>query len=187
MAKDNGSLLIWAHPHWTGNDHNDPLVDICHGLEIYNHVSHCENGSGYALSHWDFQLQKRPNLFGFSVDDSHFIPGEPYWNGGWVMVNSASPAPDDLLKALKKGNFYSSQGPEFKKIECDNNMIRIETSPCMYARLIGPRRVGSSINGLEKGPFTEAVFETPSHWESARLEIEDAKGKLAWSNTVFIR
>jgi len=186
-AVKNGSLLIWAHPHWTGNSFDDGVMHPFHGLEVYNHVSHCENGSGSSLAHWDSMLEHRPDLLGFATDDAHFTQGEPYWNGGWIMVNCESRTERDLLTAIRSGNFYSSQGPDFKTITCNGDMVTVTTSPIMYARLIGPRREGYSINGLDSGPFTEAVFTVPPHWSTARIEIEDEQGKLAWTNPLFGR
>jgi hypothetical protein len=186
QARENGSLLVWAHPHWTGNRFDEKLGELCHGLEIYNHVSHCENGSGYALAYWDHRLKEQPDYLGFATDDTHFMPGEPFWNGGWIMVNAPSPAPDDLLEAIKRGNFYSSQNPLIYNLQFRAGTVTASTSPCLYARLIGPRREGYSINGLRSGPFTRASFAIPPDWKTARLEVEDANGKIAWTNPLFL-
>ena len=75
-ARAQGAVLIWAHPYWTGNSPGEGLRHNFHGMEIYNHSSHCENGSGYALSHWDSVLNRHPDSLGFATDDSHFIPGQ---------------------------------------------------------------------------------------------------------------
>lgn len=186
-AVKNGSLLIWAHPYWTGNTFDDGLGYPFHGLEIYNHSSHCENGSGSALAHWDSMLEHQPDLLGFATDDAHFTPGEPYWNGGWIMVNCENLTAGDLLTAIRSGNFYSSQGPDFRTITCSGGTVTVTTSPIIHARLIGPRRDGYRINGLDRGPFTEADFTIPPHWPTARIEIEDEHGKLAWTNPLFCR
>jgi hypothetical protein len=116
-ARAQGAVLIWAHPYWTGNTPGQGLRHNFHGMEIYNHSSHCENGSGYALSHWDSVLDRHPDVLGFATDDSHFVPGQQYWKGGWIMVNSASCTREEILYNIRHGNFYSSQGPEFKTIE----------------------------------------------------------------------
>jgi len=53
IAYSQEAVLIWAHPHWTGNSIREGIRHKFHGLEIYNHSSQCENGSGYALSYWE--------------------------------------------------------------------------------------------------------------------------------------
>lgn len=185
LAYSQGAVLIWAHPHWTGNSLREGMRHKFHGLEVYNHSSECENGSGYALSHWDGMLQHNPDFLGFATDDSHFIPGQPCWNGGWIMVNAASCTQQEILYNIRRGNFYSSQGPSFFSIEYGENTVKVATSPVTYIRLIGPRMSGQHINALDKEPIRQAEFELPPDWHSARLEIEDAAGKKAWSNPLW--
>jgi hypothetical protein len=184
-AYTQGAVLIWAHPHWTGNTPREGLRHKFHGMEVYNHSSQCENGSGYALSHWDSVLDRYPDFLGFATDDSHFVPGQSFWKGGWIMVNAAARSEEEILDGIRRGNFYATQGPEFKSIEYDRHTVKVETSPVIYARLIGPRRVGKWINVADKEPLLRAEFELPADWPYARLEIEDAAGKRAWSNPLW--
>ena len=181
-AREQGALIIWAHPHWTGNTVPEGMRHKFHGIEIYNHTSQCEIGKGYATTYWDTLLENKPNLLGFAVDDAHFTPGEPFWKGGWVMVNAPECTKKDILKSLFNGNFYSTQGPMFESIQLDGNKIFVSTSPVKYIRLIGPKSLGKWIvskgNGIRE-------FEIPSDWTYARLEIEDENGKRAWSNSLF--
>ena len=181
-AREQGALLIWAHPHWTGNTVPEGMRHKFHGIEVYNHTSQCEIGKGYATTYWDTLLENKPNLLGFAVDDAHFTPGEPFWKGGWVMVNAPECTKIAILKSLFKGNFYSTQGPMFESIQLNSNKIFVSTSPVKYIRLIGPKSLGKWIvskgNGIKE-------FEIPSDWTYARLEIEDENGKRAWSNSLF--
>jgi len=184
-AHSQGAVLIWAHPHWTGNSLREGMRHKFHGLEIYNHSSQCENGSGYALSHWDGMLNHNPDFLGFATDDGHFIPGRPHWKGGWIMVNAAECTQHGILEGMQQGNFYATQGPDFKTIEYGENTVKVETSPVTYVCLIGPRRTGKWIHALSKTPICRTEFELPLDWPYARLEIEDASGKRAWSNPLW--
>jgi hypothetical protein len=184
-ARNQGAVLIWAHPYWTGNSPGEGLRHNFHGMEVYNHSSHCENGSGYALSHWDSVLQHDPDYLGFATDDSHFIPGQQYWKGGWIMVNAESFTQEEILRNIRRGNFYASQGPEFKTIEYSANNVKVETSPAAYVRLIGPRMANNWIRADENEPVLQAEFQLPPDWPYARLEIEDKEGKRAWSNPLW--
>ena len=186
IAYSQGAVLIWAHPYWTGNSLQEGMRHKFHGLEIYNHSSQCENGSGYALSHWDGMLSQNPDFLGFATDDSHFLPDQAYWQGGWVMVNAGDCSQQEILASIRRGNFYATQGPEFKTIEYGENSVTVETSPVAYVRLIGPRRTGKWIHSLNKNAIYRAEFELPNDWPYARLEIEDAGGKRAWSNPLWV-
>jgi hypothetical protein len=184
-ARTQGAILIWAHPYWTGNSPAEGLRHDFHGMEIYNHSSHCENGSGYALSHWDSVLSKHPDFLGFATDDSHFVPEQQYWKGGWIMVKAASCTQEEILYNIRRGNFYASQGPEFKNIECSEKTVRVETTPVAYVRLIGPRMAGTWIKARESETVVKAEFDLPSDWPYARLEIEDSDGKRSWTNPLW--
>ena len=162
-ARTQGALLIWAHPHWTGNSPAEGLRHNFHGMEIYNHSPHFENGSGYALSHWDSVLNRHPDIFGFAIDDSHFFPGQPYWKGGWIMVNAAGCTQEEILSSIRWGNFYASQGPDFKTIEYSSASVRVETSPVIYARLIGSRLDGS---WLSASSAAGNLFWVKAGWKS---------------------
>jgi hypothetical protein len=102
------------------------------------------------------------------------------------MVNAADCTQQEILAGIKRGNFYATQGPEFKTIEYGENTVEVETSPATYVRLIGPRRTGKWIHALGENPICRAKFELPPDWPYARLEIEDAAGKRAWSNPLYI-
>jgi hypothetical protein len=186
IAYSQGAVLIWAHPHWTGNSLREGMRHKFHGLEIYNHSSHCENGSGYALSYWDGMLNHNPDFLGFATDDNHFNSDQPHWNGGWIMVNASDCTQQEILAGIRQGNFYATQGPEFKTIEYGENSVAVETSAVTYVRLIGPRRTGKWIHAPSKNPISRAEFELPRDWPYARLEIEDAVGKRAWSNPLWV-
>ena len=101
------------------------------------------------------------------------------------MVNAASCTQEEILYNIHRGNFYASQGPEFKTIEHSANIVKVETSPVVYVRLIGPRMAGNWIKANEKKPVLQAEFQLPLDWPYARLEIEDADGKRAWSNPLW--
>jgi hypothetical protein len=101
------------------------------------------------------------------------------------MVNAAACNDDEIMDAIKRGNFYATQGPEFKSIEYIRNTVKVETSPVVSIRLIGPRMAGKWINVANKESLLQAEFELPPDWPYARLEIEDATGKRAWSNPLW--
>lgn len=182
-ARDQDALLIWAHPHWTGNTIPEGMRHKFHGIEIYNHSSQYEIGKGYATVLWDKYLESRPNFLGFAVDDAHFTPGEICWKGGWVMVNAPECSREAILCSLKAGNFYSSQGPAFESIEIKGNKLAVKTSPVDIIRLVGPKSHGQwqHLNGDR----CDTTFEIPADWRYARLEIEDSAGRRAWSNALF--
>jgi len=184
-VREQGGLLVLAHPHWCGNTMDDALRHGFHGVEIYNHVCRWLNGKGDGLTHWDRMLEDTPNTLGLAVDDAHIRPEHPGWNGGWIVANAPELSRDAISAAVRAGNFYSSQGPEFLSIETDGAVVRVATSPVSFIRIVGPGSSGARVGSFEGKTFTEAVFDIPGEWDTARLEIEDADGRRAWTNTLF--
>ncbi len=184
IARDQGGILILAHPNWMGNSQEDGLRHGFHGVEIYNHVCRWLNGKGSGLYLWD-SLLIHQNILGFSVDDAHVKPAHPGWDGGWIKVSAPQCSREAITNAIKDGNFYSTCGPEFHTITHSNGSVGIRTSPVRFARLVGPNSKGARTGSFDGELLTEAEFELPSDWSYVRLEIEDARGHRAWTNTLF--
>lgn len=190
-AREQGGLLILAHPNWSGNSLDDALRHEFDAVEIYNHVCHWLNGKGEGLYHWDMMLEHRPNTLGLAADDAHVLPEHPGWNGGWIVVNAPRCTREMMIDAIKAGNFYSSCGPKFHSIdlagpaESGGVSIHVRTSPVSHIRLVGQRWHGKRVGSFEGGLFTEVTFEIPRDWSTVRLEIEDPSGRRAWTNPLF--
>jgi hypothetical protein len=184
-ARSQGGLLILAHPMWTGNSFAEALRWGFHGVEIYNHVCRYLNGKGEGHAYWQALLERRPHILGFAVDDAHLRPEHPGWNGGWVMVQAEDLSARAITESLRAGRFYSSMGPEFRTIRMEDGAVTVETSPVQFVRLVGPASRGQRVGTYAPGaPLCEATLTVPEDWAYAYLEIEDACGRRAWTNTL---
>ena len=185
-AREQGAILVLAHPHWCGNSLEDADRWGFDGVEVYNHVCHWLNGKGDGAVYWDAMLEKNPDTLGFSVDDAHLKPEHPGWNGGWILVNAPELSTEAILAAIKHGNFYSSCGPELKSMTYDKTSLHIECTPVRFIRLVGPAHNGWRVGSFDGQLLTHASVEIPADWDHAYIEIEDKEGKRAWSNTLFV-
>jgi hypothetical protein len=185
-VRQQGGLLILAHPHWMGNTFEDALRWQFDGVEVYNHVCQWMNGKGYGGVYWNAMLQHDPNTLAFAVDDTHLVPSHPGWNGGWVMVNAPQCTPEAILSAIRAGNYYSSCGPEFYDLRYDGSRLSLRCSPVQFIRLVGPRYLGQRRGSFDGALIDRAVFDLPQDWSYAYLEIEDDHGRRAWSNTLLV-
>lgn len=184
-AKKNGCVLILAHPAWCGNSFEDALRWPFHGVEIYNHVCRWLNGKGDGRSYWEKMLLENPDVLAFASDDTHLRGEHITWNGGWIVINAKGLTQESVMAAIKAGNFYSSQGPEFKEIEFDGKTVKTRTSKVKFARLVGEASMGNRIGDLDNASISEFEFEIPENMPFAFLEIEDENGKRAWTNNLF--
>lgn len=184
-AREQGALTVLAHPYWCGNSLEDCLRWEFDGVEIYNHVCHWLNGKSGGLVHWDAALMQNPGTLAFAVDDAHLRPEHPGMNGGWIVVNAGERTSEAIFDAIRRGNFYSSCGPEIKSIAVDDGHLHVATSPVQFARLVGPQSAGRRLGSFDSAPLQSVRFPVPDEWEYAYLEIEDPAGRRAWTNNLF--
>lgn len=185
-ARAQGAVLVLAHPHWSGNSLDDSLRGAFHGVEIYNHVCHWLNGKSDGLVHWNAVLRSNPNALAFAVDDAHLRPGHPGWNGGWIVVNAGACSSGEIMGAIRRGNYYSSCGPEIRSITLEGDQLTITTSPIRFMRLVGPGPRGERVGSFDGPLRTEVRLSIPDNWQYAYVDIEDDRGRRAWTNTLFI-
>jgi hypothetical protein len=181
-----GGMLILAHPFWCGNTESDALRWSFHGVEIYNHVCQWLNGKGDSLPHWNAMLKHSTGVLGFAVDDAHTRTEHPGWNGGWIMVNAPEFSAAAVHAAIRAGDFYSSCGPAFHSIELRDGAVTVHTSPVQFARLVGPAWGGLRMGSFDGKLITEASFPLSPDWPYVYLEIEDARGRRAWTNALWL-
>ncbi|NLE43930.1 MAG: hypothetical protein GX620_04355 [Chloroflexi bacterium] len=184
-TRNQGGVLILAHPHWMGNTLEEALRWPFDGAEVYNHGCHFGNGKGEGGVYWHAMLAERPDVLGFAADDAHINTEDAVWNGGWIVVNVPELSRSAINGAVQAGNFYSSCGPDFQSIELVGDDVVITCSPVRDVWMVGPRSAGERSKAPKGGLITEARFKIPTDWPYVLLEIEDADGRLAWTNTLF--
>jgi hypothetical protein len=186
-AVEAGAFVAIAHPSWSRYTIEDGReLSFAHAVEVYNHGCAIENDLGEGLYLLDQLLNEGQRLTAIATDDAHFHTPDHF--GGWVHVKAETLDPEDLLRALKNGSHYSSQGPLLHDIRLDGKQIEIETSPVDTITVICGNsrscvRHGKAItsasfdlNKLNKG----WLLEKPSPW--FRVVAIDHAGKRAWSN-----
>ena len=184
-AKEQGALTILAHPHWCANSLDDCVRWEFDGVEVYNHVCHWLNGKSNGLVHWDAALMHNPLTLGIAADDAHLNGEHLGWNGGWIVVNTDQCTSESLIRAIRQGNYYSSCGPEIHDIALEGDQLHVTTSPIRFARLVGPGACGKRFGSFDAEPFETIQFTVPEQWDYVYLEIEDAEGRRAWTNSLL--
>ncbi len=158
-------------------------------MEIYNHGCAVETDRGEGWYLLDQLLTEGRRLGGFATDDAHFKIDDAF--GGWVQVRAEALDPEALVEALKKGHYYSSQGPQIHELSLDGDELSIACSPVNAISVMGGNsrtagRFGRAITGatvklskLEKSWVEVAI----SPW--LRVAVIDAAGKRAWTNPIW--
>jgi hypothetical protein len=179
-----GAFVAIAHPQWSGLTLADArTITAAHAVEIYNHgcATGCDRPDGAAIA--DLLLTEGRKLTLIATDDAHF--SEPDHFGGWVMVKSERNEPTALLDALKRGDFYSSQGPELRDVRIEGDKVVVECSSVVSVIAMGHGTGAKAVHGhsMTRAEVPLARLNK-SPW--VRVAVIDAAGKRAWSNPIWL-
>ena len=130
-----GGLPIINHPNFvTGIQVADilPVKDLNH-IELFNgHPSVYNWGNDIHSAveiKWDSLLIHGKLLYGVASDDEHQLKntGREMANPGrgWIMVKASSLCTEDIMQAIKSGDFYASTGVFLNDYRVDNNVISV--------------------------------------------------------------
>ena len=183
-AGSAGAVLILAHPYWTGtrSAHFVSARGLL-GLEVYNGVCDAMIGKGYAGPYWDDVLDGGQRVFGIATDDFH----RTCWGmgRGWIMVKTRACTQSAILRALRAGHFYSTQGPEIRHLAMHGRRVQVTCSPVRRINFIANRWRGHVVEA-DGDTLTGAEWTADADCTYVRVECEDAAGKTAWSNPVYL-
>ena len=130
-------------------------------------------------------LTANQDVCGFASDDAHICPEHPDWNGGWIVVSAPELTRENIMAAIRRGEFYASCGPEIHSIQTSGDVVRVRTSSVNLVRLVGPTTGGVRVRAEDEAGLTEAELTIPAGVGYWRLEVEDFGGKRAWTNTLL--
>jgi len=194
LAKESGAEVIIAHPYWSALTINDMLaLEGYIGIEVFNTSCHYSIAKGYSATddaHWHFN-EHRPNdacgawifvcvvliIASFSRSIDEYKANE--------MVKSLSLAVEDLMQAIRKGDFYASNGPRIESIVVENDTIVVKTSPAKVINFIADTYKGESFTALDRELISYAKYKLRGQEKYVRIECIDEEGKIAWSNPIF--
>ncbi len=185
QARRDNALLILAHPYWSGN-RSGLFLDLkgtLLGMEVYNTVCDMMIAKGYSAVHWDDLLDAGHCLAGLAADDTHW---DANIGRGWIMVKASARTPAAILGAIRRGCFYSSQGPEIRDIAIRGRQITVACSPAQRISFVANRCTGRNLVAAGRA-LTRANWEAPRGVRYTRIEVVDRQGRTAWSNPIFFK
>lgn len=195
MANEEGMLVSYNHPVWSLQSFNDYSgLKGLWGVEWYN--NECVQ-----LGYYDTTapitdlLSEGERVFPLATDDSH---KEKSIGGGWIMLKARKLDYDTVFAALKRGDFYSSTGPEIKSLYLEGDKVVIKTSAVKQIALITDMREAVTIDsfGTRESVYggelslakliknRDAIGS--SHKSFFRIEVTDKYGKKALTRAYFL-
>lgn len=180
-----GGTVVLAHPAWSLNTPEQILaLQGVDATEIYNSVSgvHMSRRADSSIL-VDMIASRGRNYPLIGDDDVHYYDGTDECKT-WIMAEAEDNTAKNLLKAVREGRFYATQGPEIHLQRTDTGVC-VKCSPCREiifhtARAWAPGRV------VEGEGLTEACFQPQEEDRFIRAEVVDAEGKRAWSNIILL-
>ena len=169
-----GAFLGIAHPQWYGLTTEDALsIPEAHAVEIYNHscAVECDRGDGLVVLE-EALATGRASTPTLPTMRTSSRPTQPV---GWVMVKAEALEPELLLAALKRGDFYSSQGPEIHDIVVDGDEVKVACSPASWISVAG---IGSGSHCAHGSDLKRAALPLDCFGEGGyfRVTVTDDKG-----------
>jgi hypothetical protein len=108
--------------------------------------------------YWDRLLMKSRAVLGVATDDSH-RPGEDS-GGGWVMVKAKALTAEDIVKAMRNGQFYFSGRPILEEVYLDTESnVYVRCSPVTVIRALSTVGKAVRVTARSGEMLTEADDE----------------------------
>lgn len=144
----------------------EKFFEVYNGHPGVNDSGNAEHASTERM--WDIILTKRlaeldlPIMYGLATDDGHNyhrVPSRASEPGrGWVMVLAESLAPESLIPAMERGDFYSSSGVVLGRVESSSKglSVKVQNEPGLTYRI--------------------AFIGTTQGYDTASESVRDSKG-----------
>lgn len=188
---ERGFLCCYNHPYWSLQTHEDHAgLRGLFAMEIYNHGCELDGLYGADPQVYDEMLRAGQRLFCLATDDNHDSrPAGDAMNdsfGGWVMLKLPELSYGAVIRALRQGDFYASNGPEICELTIENDAVCLRCSPVEKIYLVTEGRCCQMRVAAPGETVTEAVFPLKGDEGYVRIDCRDAWGRHAWSNAVFL-
>lgn len=189
-----GGLAILAHPHWSGWRWDDLRMAAeagIAGFEVSNALCRRINGKGRAEQLWEMLLKDGFVISAIGSDDAHSLTQQGIGEA-WTGVLASERSADAVLKAIRAGRTYASEGPQIKSITWEQpGAVVVECSPsvvCHFCSEGGGARSVFANNSCGLAKRFELNLSTEGYRIRNRLRIvlEDERGRYAWSSPMTV-
>jgi len=173
-------MPILAHPSWSMNRAWESCrLTGLEGCEIYNTTSglpfNCRPYSGAFL---DDMANLGCFLPCMAADDAHNYCGDE--TRSYLMVQADELSRDAILAAIRRGDFYSSQGPRFS-VSREGDTIKVVSTP-VESIVFFTNWIWEPDRAAVGHGICEAQFKIKPEDRWVRIELADADGNMAWSS-----
>ncbi len=194
-ANEAGFLVSYNHPVWSLQDYSD-YKDIkgAWGVELHN--------TGCVLAGYPDTVQPIIDLaragqevYPLATDDAHSLKD---CFGGWIMIKADKLEYDVIFEALRRGDFYASNGPEIYNLYFENGIVHVDCSNAKEIRLITERRTTQIARAEKTKTVVSADFDISRYLDVCKndvdfgrtqfflIEVIDNDGNTAYTKPYFV-
>ena len=184
MIKKRNGIAILCYPAHNANT-AETLLDIGEfdGIEIFN----SETEYGFSAIGYAGDIIDRLALFGLrptlvASNGESCYEGEEFSCA--VMVEATDMDTDHILRALRQGRFYSTEGPEIHLERVGADKVRVTCSPAVKIEFFSDGIRDYEEKTVEGENLIEAEYCIKNGEKYVRAEITDENGLKAWSNII---
>ena len=142
---------------------------------------------------WDDILSSGKLIYGVASDDAHHFTEEfsshrSNPGRGWIYVKSKSLTVEEIVKSMKKGDFYSSTGIELEKLEVSKSKIylKIKKRPPNEKQKYTIKVIHDSGLVFFEKEDDEIEIKTEGIKKYFRVVIRSSEGTNAWIQPIFL-
>lgn len=183
MIKKSNGFAFASYPAHNKNTAEKLLeLENIDGIEIYNSESeYGDVDSGYAGEISDKLAFYGKNIVLIASDGVNCYEGEDHRCA--VMVESSNADTPHIIRALKQGRFYTTEGPEIHLERIGADKVRVICSPAIKIEFFSDsdKSQGKVIRGEN---LLEADYCIKDGERFVRAEVMDSNGLMAWSNII---
>ncbi len=193
IANEEGFLVSYNHPVWSLQNYEDyASLKGLWGIELHNSGSVLMGMADTQQPLRDL-LQQGKQVFPLATDDAH---KKAHCFQGFTQIFADKLEYDEIMGALERGDFYSSQGPTIDELYIEDGVLRMRCSPVREAVLITERRYSAAQRAEDGASLTEAAFDLQPYLEATckesarqpyfRIVLQDAGGRQAYTRAYFL-
>jgi len=193
----NHPNFIWSVPLVDMMDLPDStLFELWNGHPIVYNLGGTDSTGQEMLSteaRWDSVLSRGKLLFGIADDDSHSYKPQDAENPdlarpgrGWIWVRADTLSADAIVRALRRGDFYSSTGVTLRELKTDSGQYRLEITPAGDRRYL-TEFIGKGGRVLDRSTTLRPSYKITGSEGYVRARISDSSGRMAWTQPRMVR
>ncbi|MDR7810837.1 PHP domain-containing protein [Lacrimispora sp.] len=190
--KQLGFLACDCHPYRSMQNYDDYTgLEGLFAMEIYHYRSDLEGLNGYNPQAYDEMLRCHKEIYCLASDGNknEYPMGHPLSDsfGGFIKIRARELTYPAVMQALKRGDFYSSMGPEIHSLYIEGKDLVVKTSPVekIYMKMEGKNcRMKIALKGES---LEEARFPLTGREGYIRVVCRSEDGLYANSNAYFLK